>query len=86
MRVPIDREPSRGGSTNGLVGGWAVGKERYGDLLAEQRLRATHHDPFGAALLRAPRGVTASHLHEHRDAVAFRDRLAQPSVGHGARC
>ena len=40
MRVPIDREPSRGGSTNGLVGGWAGGLPGTDPLRANLALMA----------------------------------------------
>jgi diadenylate cyclase len=40
VRVPIDREPSRGGSNNGLVGGWAGGLPGTDPLRANLALMA----------------------------------------------
>jgi hypothetical protein len=49
-------------------------------------VRPADDDALRAALLRAPRCLAAADLDEHRDAVSFCNRLAQPPVGHGARC
>jgi len=44
----------------------------------DEALRATAFGLLG--------GVRVPHLDEHRDSIPFRDRLAEPSRGHGAGC
>ncbi len=83
----VDRQHDRRGRALGSpLRCRAVGEERQRDLAPQTRVGAADDDALGAALLRAARRVAAADLDEHRDAVSLCNRLAQPPVGHGARC
>ena len=80
-------ERAEGGGAEGLVVRVAGGDLRdhtalpllaYGPSPDDEALRATALGLLG--------GVRVPHLDEHRDSIPFRDRLAEPSRGHGAGC
>jgi hypothetical protein len=75
-----------GVSAAGLVGLGPVGQEREQCLAADVRPSLPDDDALGATLLGAAGTRPVADVHQHRDAVALCDRLAQTSVGHGPGC
>ena len=81
----VGREHHRVGGAR-LVRLQSVREQRQAGVFLQLELGAAHDDSLRAARLGTPGGVGVTDVHEHRDAVAFRDRLAQPSIGHGRGC